>query len=407
MVEACGAPADFEALLVAQQVSYEYCAPLWSEAVATGATTGGHWQLAGHKPPGFGDGDPGRDASSCEMRPDVDVNLALSLDLPNIEHEMPQLTPNSSRATTPEHPAPAATLAEKAVNGEATQQRWQHATPLPTVRAVHVARCAETAARLRRARGAPTLRDDPRCAGQWAYPSEIELKGGDARGATVGMVGAEAPVTTFAEAACGYSLRRWGAIGLVVLDLARCGTVPTIERIGVGLGKAQLRWLRTILELDGHSEGRGPQSADARGKHPPLTTLLVVCEVPVVGWGAATMAAAAAATETGSVDPEAQAVAEFERRAAWRKGLGRRQTPPELHALLQELFEWRARSRGRNFSLVCAGLGVAVDTTVSECVALSPPRYLARTHPESLPRPEGTRPRGTTAPPLRSMAWRR
>ena len=36
MVEACGAPADFEALLVAQQVSYEYCAPLWSEAVATG-----------------------------------------------------------------------------------------------------------------------------------------------------------------------------------------------------------------------------------------------------------------------------------------------------------------------------------------------------------------------------------
>ena len=180
------------------------------------------------------------------------------------------------------------------------------------------------------------------------------------------MVGAEAPVTTFAEAACGYSLRRWGAIGLVVLDLARCGTVPTIERIGVGLGKAQLRWLRTILELDGHSEGRGPQSADARGKHPPLTTLMVVCEVPVVGWGAATMAAAAAATETGSVDPEAQAVAEFERRAAWRKGLGRRQTPPELHALLQELFEWRARSRGRNFSLVCAGLGVAVDTTVSE-----------------------------------------
>ena len=57
------------------------------------------------------------------------------------------------------------------------------------------------------------------------------------------MVGAEAPVTTFAEAACGYSLRRWGAIGLVVLDLARCGTVPTIERIGVGLGKAQIKSL--------------------------------------------------------------------------------------------------------------------------------------------------------------------
>ena len=48
-------------------------------------------------------------------------------------------------------------------------------------------------------------------------------------------------------------------------------------------------------------------------------------------------------------------------RCGWEHGQA-----PELHALLQELFEWRARSRGRNFSLVCAGLGVAVDTTVSE-----------------------------------------
>ena len=336
LLDDCGSSADFEALLIASEVTAEYCTMLTSQAIALDIASS-----TGHDRRGKGaDGDTTDDATSSQMRPDVGLARAVGKGSGhNLRHGQ------SNRSNGP-HGAPGA-RAHLAYS---------------SLRSTHNQRIA----RARRQRGAPTLCADPRISLQWAYPSERELKGAPGRNSTLGRapaggsthsgVGETPGLDTFVSTSTGYSLRRWGAVGILVLDLMRCASAGTVKRTGVGFGEAQWRWLQTVLELEppppcasvsarassetASATGRA-QSLELRSARPPLTTLLVVCEVPLAG-----------DYDSGSSSDAGSAQ--------------QRSTAPELHSVLALLFEWRAAAAGRHFALLSSGLGLAMDTEVLE-----------------------------------------